>query len=214
MAIILFDFDGVLADTLEDILEFAREACAQMGLERDPKPADLDALETMSFFDFGRQLTVPPDNITGFVDRCLHMFNQKPHPPKIFQGMEQVVAQAAKHNTLAIITGNSTPTVEAFLVKYGLRKQIKLVIGVERKASRPEKIKIALNELERPNENVYMVGDSLSDIRAARETGIKNIAVGWGHQSTSRLMTANPDYLVNSPQELSELLKNIGLLRA
>lgn len=214
MAIILFDFDGVLADTLDDILAFAREACAQMGFERDPKPADLDALETMSFADFGGQLKVPSQYIDEFVNRCLQLFNQKPHPPKIIPGMEIVVAEAAKHNTLAIVTGNTTPTVKAFLRQYGLRMHIKVVIGVERKASRPEKIRIALNELGHTEESVYMVGDSLSDIRAAMETSIKSIAVGWGHQSPLRLMLANPDYLVNSPQELSELLENIRLLRA
>ena len=214
MTIILFDFDGVLADTLEDLLEFAREACAQMGLERNPKPADLDALENMSFVDFGRQLDVPPEYIDEFVSRCLQMFNQKPHPPKIIPGMDGVITEAAKNNTLAIVTGNTTPTVEGFLEEYGLREQIKTVIGVEWKVSRPEKIKIALRELGHSEESVYMVGDSLSDIRAARETSIKNIAVGWGHQSPSRLMTANPDYLVNSPQELSDLLEDIRRLRA
>jgi phosphoglycolate phosphatase len=214
MAIILFDFDGVLADTIGDILEFAREACAQMGFERNPKPADLDALENMSFVDFGRRLDVPPEFIDEFVDRCLQMFNQKPHPPKIFEGMGRVVAEAAEHNTLAIITGNTTPTVEAFLEEYGLREHITTVIGVEQKVSRSEKIKTALMELGRTEESVYLIGDSRSDIRAARETGVKNIAVGWGHQSPSRLMTANPDYLVNSPQELSELLKHIRMLRA
>jgi phosphoglycolate phosphatase len=209
MAIILFDFDGVLADTLEDLLDFAREACAQMDFQRNPTPADLDVLETMSFVDYGRQLKLPPQTIDEFVSRCLQMFNQKPHPPKIFQGMERVVAEAAKENILAIVTGNTTPTVEAFLNEYGLREHIKRVIGVERKASRPEKIRIALRELGQVEENVYMVGDAVSDIRAAKETSIKSIAAGWGHQSPSRLMAADPDYLVNSPQELQNLLRKI-----
>ena len=54
-----------------------------------------------------------------------------------------------------------------------------------------------------------MVGDAISDIHAARQASIKSIAVGWGHQSPSRLMEANPDYLVKSPQELLELLKDM-----
>jgi len=137
------------------------------------------------------------------------MFNQRPQPPKIFEGMEQVVGEAAKHNTMAIITGNTTPTVQAFLEEYGLRKHIKLVIGVEQKVPRPAKIRLALRELGQFEELVYMVGDALSDIRAARETSIKSIAVSWGHQSPSRLMTAGPDYLVDSPQELLELLKKV-----
>jgi phosphoglycolate phosphatase-like HAD superfamily hydrolase len=54
-------------------------------------------------------------------------------------------------------------------------------------------------------ESVFMVGDSLSDIRAAKEAGIQSVAVAWGHQSLSRLMNGEPDHVVHSPQELLEL---------
>lgn len=209
MAIILFDFDGVLADTLEDALNFGREAAAQVGFERNPTPADLDALETMAVPDYGRQLKIPTQYIDEFADHYLQMFTQKPSPPKMFQGMEQVVLQAAKNHTVAIVTGNTTPTVQAVLKKHRLQEHVRFIIGVEQKASRAEKIKLALRELGRVEEPVYMVGDSLSDIRAARETSVKSIAVGWGHQSPARLEAANPDYLVNSPQELLELLKMV-----
>ena len=148
MAIILFDFDGVLADTLEDMLNFAREACAQMGFPRNPTPADLDALETNVLC-----------RLWAATRDCLHNISmnlsvaackcsiKEPLPPEIFDGMEQVVPEAAKHNTIAIVTGNTTPTVEAFLIEYDLQKHVQLVIGVEQKGSRPEKIKRALEEL-------------------------------------------------------------------
>jgi phosphoglycolate phosphatase len=51
-----------------------------------------------------------------------------------------------------------------------------------------------------------LVGDAVSDIRAARDASVKSIAVSWGHQSLSKLMDAKPDYLVRSPWELLELL--------
>lgn len=208
MAVILFDFDGVLADTMEDVLAFGREACAQLGFECSPSPADLDALDTMSVADYGRQLKLPPEYIEEFSSRYLQLFIQKPTPPRLFPGMERVISQAAKNNALAIITGNSTLTVEAFLKEYKLQDYIKLVLGAEKKASRAEKIRSALRTLGRPAETAWMVGDSISDIRAAQETSLKSVAVTWGHQSFSRLQKAGPDYLVHSPQELAELLKN------
>jgi len=209
MSFILFDFDGVLADTIDDLLNFAKDACAQLGLQRTPTPTDLDALETMSFADYGRQLEVPAQQVDQFVSLCLQMFNQRSQPPEIFEGMEKVIKETAKRNTIAIVTGNTTPTVEAFLKKYGLQKQGKLLIGVEQKGTRPEKIRRALKELEQGTESAYMVGDSVSDIRAARETGIQSIAVSWGHQSESRLMMDKPDHMVRSPQELLDLLRKV-----
>jgi len=209
MSFILFDFDGVLADTIDDLLNFAKEACAQLGLQRIPTPADLDTLDTMSFVDYGRQLEVPGQQIDQFVHLCLEMFNQRPHPPKIFDGMDRVLAEVAKLHTVAIVTGNTTPTVEAFLERHNLREQVKLIIGVEQKGTRPEKIRRALKELAQKKESTYIIGDSLSDIHAARETGVQSIAVSWGHQSPQRLTRAKPDYLVRSPTELLEILRNV-----
>jgi phosphoglycolate phosphatase-like HAD superfamily hydrolase len=52
---------------------------------------------------------------------------------------------------------------------------------------------------------VFMVGDSLSDVRAAKEAGVKSIAVSWGHQSVGRLAGAVPDHVVRVPGELIEI---------
>jgi phosphoglycolate phosphatase-like HAD superfamily hydrolase len=57
--------------------------------------------------------------------------------------------------------------------------------------------------------DVYMVGDAVSDIRAARQASIKSIAVGWGHQSISRLEAEHPDHLVKTPLKLKLLLSEI-----
>ena len=209
MASILFDFDGVLADTLADLINFGQEACTRLGFTRTPTSADLDALETMSFIDYGRQLKLPAQYIDEFVSLCLQMFNQRPRPPKIFEGMGQVVKEVAKRNAIAIVTGNSSSAVDTFLTEYGLGEYVKLTIGVEQEGTRAEKIKRAIAELAQSAESAYMVGDSVSDIRAAREATIKSIAVSWGHQSPSKLMSANPDYLVRSPQELLELLNSV-----
>jgi phosphoglycolate phosphatase-like HAD superfamily hydrolase len=57
---------------------------------------------------------------------------------------------------------------------------------------------------------VYVVGDSASDIRAAKESSVKSIAVSWGHQGINKLASARPDHLVHSPQELLELCHQIS----
>ena len=51
-----------------------------------------------------------------------------------------------------------------------------------------------------------MVGDSLSDIRAAKEASVTSIAVTWGHQSLEHLLRGNPDHVVRFPQELIEVI--------
>ena len=125
MKLILFDFDGVLADTLDDMLSFAQDACAELGIHRIVTPADLASLETMSFAEYGRQLGVPSHLIDKFADGCFKRFGQRSRPPKIFDGMKQVVEQLSKNNTLAVVTGNTTQTVQNFLAEHGLRESVR-----------------------------------------------------------------------------------------
>ncbi len=52
-----------------------------------------------------------------------------------------------------------------------------------------------------------MVGDSLSDIHAAKEALATSIAVTWGHQSLEYLLRGKPDYVVNHPHELVKIIE-------
>jgi phosphoglycolate phosphatase len=75
--------------------------------------------------------------------------------------------------------------------------------------SKVEKILMAKSQFAAGGEAVFMVGDSVSDIREAREAGVKSIAVSWGHQSMGRLVKAVPDHVVRLPEELIEITKSV-----
>ena len=208
MSLILFDFDGVLADTLADMLRFAQDTCAELGIHRIVTAADLDALETMSFAEYGIQLGVPFPLADEFAIRCLEKFAQKPSPPAMFAGMAQVIQQLSARHVIGIVTGNTSRTVENFLVGNGIRKYVSAVFAVDQPGSKAEKSLKAQRQLAKPNEEVFFVGDSVSDIHAAQETSIKSIAVSWGHQSLDRLIPAKPDFIVHSPEEIIEVVEN------
>ena len=208
MALIIFDFDGVLADTLDDMLNFAQVVCAELGVDRIPTPADLDALETMSFVEYGKQLGIPPHLAGEFASRCLQRFIEKPHPPKIFAGMTQVIEQLSACHTLAIVTGNTTRAVENFLSENNIHQYVRAIFAVDQPGSKMEKIQKAKSQLAKKADVVYYVGDAVSDIHAARQASVKSVAVSWGHQSFGKLVNAQPDYVIHSPKELTDVFKN------
>jgi phosphoglycolate phosphatase len=205
MALIIFDFDGVLADTLDDMLNFAQAVCAELGLDRIPTPADLDALETMSFVEYGKQLGIPPHLAGEFASRCLQRFIEKPYPPKIFAGMVKVIEQLSAHHTLAIVTGNTTRAVENFLRENHIHQFISAIFAVDQPGSKVEKIQKAKSQHATEADAVYYIGDAVSDIRAARQASVKSVAVSWGHQSLGKLVNAQPDHIIQTPREIIEL---------
>jgi phosphoglycolate phosphatase len=209
MSLVLFDFDGVLADTLADMLRFAQEVCDELGVKHTVVQTDLSELEVMSFTTFGRACEMPEDLVDEFVRRCIGKFAEKKSPPAIFDGLGEVVRKLAESHLLAVVTGNTEGNVCAFLEAHGLEGCVRAVYGVDMPGSKVRKILMAKSQFAAEGEAVFMVGDSMSDIREAREAGVKSIAVSWGHQSVGRLVGALPDHVVRLPEELIEITKNV-----
>jgi len=200
--ILIFDFDGVLADTRQFMLHTVGEVCSQLGYPCTPTPADLEALEAMSFDNIGRQLGIPEEKISEFSLRNILASNTYPEPMPAFDGIDQIVLQLAGRSRLGLITGNGGGVVRTYLAYYGLKECFEMVLSLEDPGSRVEKIWRILEGLGNGRGQAYMIGDAVSDIHAARHAGITSVAVAWGHQSLAKLRQAGPDFLIEKPSDL------------
>jgi phosphoglycolate phosphatase len=206
MNLIIFDFDGVLADTFSDMLEFAQEACNELGIDHNVIPADLMNLEVMSFATFGIACDVPMELTGEFVRRCTEKFAQKKSPQAIFDGLLDVIRKLSKENMLFVVTGNTTENVNAFLSHHGLQDCFHYIYGVDIPGTKAEKIKKITDQFDAENETILFVGDSLSDIHAAREANVRSVAVSWGHQTLEMLVRGKPDVIIHKPAEIFDCL--------
>jgi phosphoglycolate phosphatase len=207
MALIIFDYDGVLADTLDDLIQFGQEACNQLGVNHVLTKDDLGNLEVMSFATFGRACEVPEHLVDEFVKISLNLFAEKETPPAIFAGLDEVIRYFSANHKIAVVTTNTSQNVHAFLAKHGLDSFIHAVYGVDTPGSKAQKISLARERFVENEETVFMIGDALSDVRAAKEAGVISIAVTWGHQSLENLLRGEPDYVAHSPNSLIEVIE-------
>ncbi len=208
MALIIFDYDGVLADTMDDLILFGQQACDSLGVKHHVTKENITTLEVMSFATYGKACEVPEPSVDKFVNICLGLFAEKKIPPAMFSGLSEVIRQLSLRNKLAVVSTNSTQNIHAFLANHGLNGYIHAVYGIDSPGSKAEKISLARNQLltDPSQESTYMVGDSLSDILAAKEASVTSIAVSWGHQDLDILLRGSPNYVVSSPQDLFEVV--------
>lgn len=204
MALIIFDYDGVLADTLDDLIRFGQAACDQLGVKHTVTKDDLSSLEVMSFATYGRACEVPEHLVDEFVKISLSLFAEKKSPPAVFAGMSEVIQYFSARHKLAIVTTNSSQNVKLFLSHHGLSNLFHAIYGVDTPGTKTQKISLAREQFA--EESVFMIGDSLSDVRAAKEAGVTSIVVTWGHQRLETLLQGKPDYVVNQPHELFEVI--------
>ena len=200
--LIILDFDGVLADTLSIMLRIAEQVTADLGYPCQPSAADLESLERMEFSELGRQLGLPEARVEDFVHRSFEGFAALESPPPIFSGMAEAVQELAKGHRIAIVTGNTRRTVAKFLEVNGLDSCVDVILTAEDPGDRSEKLKRIQAGLCDGVDRRFMVGDAVSDVRAAHANGLISVGVAWGHQSEAKLREAGVDYVARTPDEL------------
>lgn len=52
----------------------------------------------------------------------------------------------------------------------------------------------------------FYIGDSPSDVKTAQNASVHSIAVTWGFRSRAELLAANPEFIVDTPQEIADIV--------
>jgi phosphoglycolate phosphatase len=204
---IVFDFDGTLVDTLPLTMEFINKYCIAK-FECDPIETEEFRSNTISNVIIGHigwlNLISSPLLLSHLVSQCTTFFEENKDKITFFPGAEKLLELLASKYSLAIITSGETKIVAQTLEKYRLSPVIKDVYSDRFSLFSGKEVTIEkfleIHQLS-PDEVVY-VGDDTDDVSACRKTGVKIISVTWGYNTRDFLEQAEPDYLVDSFDDL------------
>ena len=203
--LIIFDYDGVLIDSLGNAIAIGQEFCRSIDHERLPTKATIRSLETMTYFELARSIGLSRDQVERF---CAYVFDRfqdiGPSMP-FFPEIESLLHRIASKN-IAIVSGNAKHVISAKLAAHGLAEKITCIFGAYEPGDKAEKIRNACRYFRADPGLSCMIGDSVSDIRYAKQAGVQSIAITWGWQWRDRLVKEKPDFVVNSVHELAILL--------
>ena len=128
----------------------------------------------------------------------------------IYPGMKEILEELReKEVLLSIHTGKGREAAAITLKKIGIYEFFDLVItGDEVKEHKPspEGIEIFLDKFRLDKNDVIMIGDSPSDIKAARSAGVKVASVVWDSLAKDHVLKMDSDYVFNTVAELKEFL--------
>ena len=205
--IAIFDLDGTLVDSIDDLVLSANNTRKEFGL----KP--LSKEEISSFVG---------DGLIAFVERLFPEKNSisekevivfkklyKKHivdNTRFYKGILECVDKLKKHNFLVGILSNKTEYLSKLVVeKLGARDKFSFVYGgdsfPEKKPS-PLPIKRIMEEFNGDFSSSFMIGDSCNDIISGQKAGIKTIAVTFGFNGESHLKNCTADFYASSPEEV------------
>jgi phosphoglycolate phosphatase len=202
---LIFDFDGTLADTLSAIVGMVNEHAEEFHF----KPLDEQDVEEMrglSNMEIIRRFKIPLVKVPGLLLRSQKELHRRMGGVNLFPGIrELILGLKADGFGLGILTSNSRENVQKLLRErdldvFNFIHSESNLFGKNRALHHLMK----LHSLKR--ENVVYVGDEARDIEACRRIPVSVIAVSWGFHRRDMLKGREPDYLVDTPDEIRSIV--------
>ena len=207
--LVIFDLDGTLIDTRQDITNAANEMLAHYGLQAK------SVAEVTGYVG---------DGIARLVERCLgshhvafeeavelfkrsyssHLMDfTRPYPGivDLLEGLRGV--------RKAILTNKSFEMSKTITDGLGLSSYFELIVGgdsIPRRKPFPDGILYILEKAGVEKERALMVGDGPNDILTAREAGVRSVYVRWGFSEEDALDGNEPHRRIDRPEDLLTVL--------
>ena len=212
MDLLIFDLDGTLVDSKQDLANAVNAARAQMGLE----PMDGNLIST--YVGDGAPTLIrramPPGTGEEELARTLEFFLQyygehKLDCTRAYPGVAEALERLARAGVaMAVLTNKPVRISRAILEGLGLAQYFARIYGgnsFEQKKPHPLGVETLVAELGVERERAMLVGDSAVDVHTARNAGVRVCGVTYGFQPES-LAAAAPDLVVDSLGQLADIV--------
>jgi phosphoglycolate phosphatase len=201
---LLFDLDGVLADSRGPITSCVAHALRVCGHGERPMEELLDFIGPPTRIGFGRLIGEDPDSpeVEACVAAYREVYTEALWETPSYPGVPEAVRELATTFTLGVATSKPAHFAEPVLEAIGLRDAFAVVAGPGLHATADKTQTVAEALAGVGGAAVAMVGDRRYDIAAARAHGLVALGVLWGFGSREELTDAGAGELLEAPDQL------------
>lgn len=211
--IIIFDFDGTLADTRELIIRTNQEAMKAMNYP----VRDEEAIRKTIGLPLAEGIRtlfpeLPEEAIPEWCTTYRRIFDglKTRYVPVLFPEVKETLEWLhAKGYVLTVASSRHSSSLNAFLKDLGIAPCFQYVLGADNVAKAkpdPEPVLQTLRDMGYPAEEALVVGDMPVDILMGSRAGAKTAGVTFGNSNRAELQAAGATYVLDHFSELKSLL--------
>lgn len=202
---VIFDFDGTLADSLDQVIDRYNDAARWLRL-RPVTRDEVMRLRAREPREVMRQLGVTWWKLPWLVRSVRRGMRARMHSLEVFGGLDATLAALGEAGVRChVVSTNDRDNIERFLAHHAMRgfDVVEGGSGVFGKAAHLRRF-VRRHRVD-PARALY-VGDEVRDVVAAREAGLRCVAVTWGFGAREALAAQRPFALVDTPEALRDAL--------
>jgi phosphoglycolate phosphatase len=210
--VVIFDFDGTLADTWRDLAAALNRTLADAGL------APVEGPQVKAWIGDGAlkllanalpELERAPERLESHYERFrAHYDRCCLDTTDLYPGMAQCL-ETLSGETLAVLSNKPVRFLHRIIDGLGLKSVFGAVLGGDTLAIRKPDPAVLVHVLERlgsRDAEVWMIGDSAIDVETGRAAGARTIGCGWGLRGHEELRAAGAEFLLEHPREIAPIV--------
>ena len=202
---VLFDVDGTLVDSLASVVPAIADTVHE---HLGHRPADAEILALIGrplreqSMHFGADEGLAPAMVEAIIERM----EANAHLERRYDGAVETLALARERGLgTALVTSKSAPEIVTFLERFSHAGHVDTVVcasDVSLPKPDPESARLACARLGIEPHQAAMIGDSVYDLRCARDAGVMAVAVAYGAGAREALAAEGPDLMLDTPEAL------------
>ncbi|EDX86841.1 haloacid dehalogenase-like hydrolase, putative [Synechococcus sp. PCC 7335] len=202
MAVLIFDFDGTIADTLDTIVRITNRIAPEYGYS-PTTPDKLRYYQSLSTKEMLKQSEIPLFRLPFLLRQVRReMTTELDAVPVAAELVPTIKALSENGHQLMIMSSNSKHNILRFLERQQIANLFSLIQGGVGLLSKARTLKQIIRREGLDFSQVIYVGDETRDIDASKQVGISIAAVTWGFSSREALAKQSPAWLIDHPRQL------------
>ncbi|MBW8882912.1 MAG: HAD hydrolase-like protein [Asticcacaulis sp.] len=202
--LIIFDFDGTLADSFPWFLDVFDTIADRFQFQRLDR-SNIDALRHLDARELMRRHGVPLWKVPMIAAHARTLQGRDLDRIRLFDGVADVLgALKAGGVKTAVVTSNARENVETVLGASAAH--IDHYACGSSLFGKAAKFKAMMKTLGVMPGDTLAIGDEVRDIDAARACGMRAGAVAWGYSAPERLKADYPDHVFDTPADILSVL--------
>ncbi|MFF2793263.1 HAD-IA family hydrolase [Lysinibacillus xylanilyticus] len=205
MKYIIFDFDGTLADSTA-VFASAWNTIAQKYKFKGIELKEIESLKKLSIAERSKLFDFPMYKLPMILPQFYRLYRQSLNDVHLYDGIKEVLMEIDKKGyKILIISSNSQENILEFL-KLNNIHCVSKVLSSTRIFGKDKVIKKFLKDSGITPSEVFYIGDEQRDIVACKKVGVPIIWVSWGYDAIEVVQQEEPEYKVNTPQEILNII--------
>ncbi len=202
--LLIFDYDGVLFDTKKIAYNLVKKSCEKYCRFSIKDEHEFMEIYKSNFYEAMRKKGATKNSLEKIKKYAISVLSRK--KLHIHPGIKSIIKKISETHTLAVVSSNYDDVMRKNLERNGILGNFHYIFGTEEGENKQKKIKKIIKKVKASSTEAVFITDTVGDIKEAKKAKIKTMSVTWGFHTKKMLLKAKPDFVVEKPSQMLEVL--------